>query len=32
VGRVPDELSPTEAVILGLLGLAELEGAKGMSG
>jgi DNA-binding PadR family transcriptional regulator len=32
VGRVSDELSPTEAVILGLLGLAELEGAKGMSG
>ena len=32
MGRAPDELSPTEAVILGLLGLAELEDAKGMSG
>jgi len=32
VGRTPDELSPTEAVILGLLGFAELEGEQGMSG
>lgn len=32
MGRAPDELSPTEAVILGLLGFAELEGAKGRSG
>jgi len=32
VGRSRDELSPTEAVILGLLGFAELEGEQGMSG